>query len=193
MPIPSQSQPACDAAVRAAASAVPASAGVAVELGCWLGHTTEVISEANPELEIHAFDKFIPNHTEVAKAAAQGVELVHGVSCRPWVARALEGRRVVLHEGQIERARWDGEPIALHVDDACKMQPEFDRAIATFSPSWLAGLTRVVLLDFWWHERYPEGPERERRAYQRRWVASHAECFSIVSTRPWVGLYLGGL
>ncbi len=190
--IPSQSTPACDAAVSAAARDAPASAGVAVELGTWLGHTTRVIAEANPELEIHSFDRFRPNHTEVAKAAAQGVELAYGVSCLPWVRTALGGLHVTLHEGPIERAGWDGESIVLHVDDACKMRAEFDAALRTFSPCWLAGVTRVVLLDFWWHELYPAGPERERRRYQQQWLHAHEGCFEVESERPMVLRYLGG-
>lgn len=190
--IPSQSTAACDAAVALAAREAPPSAGVAVELGTWLGHTTRVIAEANPELEIHSFDRFRPNHTEVAKAHAAGVELAYGVSCLPWVRIALGGLRVTLHEGPIEHATWDGESIVLHVDDACKMQAEFDAAIRTFSPSWLPGLTRVVLLDYWWHELYPAGPERERRAYQKRWLAERAGCFEVESDRPMVLRYLGG-
>lgn len=191
--IPSQSTPACDAAVAAAARAVPASAGVAVELGTWLGHTTAVISDANPDLEIHSFDRFRPNHTEVGKARAQGIELVHGVSCKPLVAAALRGRRLTLHEGMIEDTVWSGESIALYTDDACKMQREFDAAIRIFSPSWLAGLTRIVLLDFWWHLLFPEGEERFKRAYQKRWLKKHAGCFGVVSEQPMSLLYLGGL
>jgi hypothetical protein len=182
--IPTQSTAACFAAVRTLALATEPTVGVAVELGAWLGAMTAAMAEANPELEIHAFDRFVVDDPRaIGKARRQGVTLELGQALAPLVRAALARYpRVHLHPGEISEASWDGGPIALHVDDACKQPPAFAAALRTFAPSWVPRRTHVVLLDFY----FPGA------GCQRDWARAHRAKLKQVSEFPAVFRYFGG-
>ena len=182
--IPTQSTDACFAGVRTLALSTQPADGVAVELGAWLGAMTAAIAAANPELEVHAFDRFVVRDPrELGKAARQGGKLKMLQDLLPMVRASLaKYPRVHLHQGEIHRARWTGQPIALQVDDACKQPASFAAALRIFSPSWVARRTHVVLLDYY----YPPAK------CQRAWVQAHSSQLEQVSEYPAAFLYLGG-
>lgn len=189
--IPSQSSPACHAALRRHASALPAGCGV--ELGAWLGATTRVICEAAPQLELHSYDRWRATSLEAAKARAQGLALGAGADTLPIWRAHTAGLRAVAHRGDIRTATWIGAPITLHVDDACKTPALFEHALRIFARSWIAGVTVVALLDLWYYERFAPGANRERLRHQARFIEAHAVCFEWLCERPALLRYRGGL
>lgn len=165
------------------AAAVPEGHAI-VELGAWLGAgTAQMALGARPGVTIRVFDRFEASAGEVAKAAAHGVTLREGEDTRPHVIGALEaaGRgQATLHRGDIRKAVWLGEPIGLHVDDCCKRNYLFLPALRIFGPSWVPGVTVVVLMDFWYFER--PGVDVALR-FQYEWLGEHRECFEEIKIR----------
>jgi hypothetical protein len=150
------------------------------------------VCEANPGLHVHSYDRFFASGKEPAKAGAFGVTLAARQNTLPTFKANTKGLRVTAYRGRIEQAAWCGEPIAMHIDDACKRREAFDASMATFAPSWVAGLTLVVLLDYHYWKRFL-GYQRKALQYQKTWVEARSKCFEKVSHQPAVFRYLGGL
>ena len=170
--------------LRAWAAAVPAG-HVIVELGCWLGAGTAQMAlgvrDSGRAVEIHAFDHFEATASEVRKAHDAGVSLRSGESTLHRVGASLRslGVPVVGHKGDIRDARWTPpKPIGLYVDDACKREPAFLHALRTFGPSWVPGVTVVVLMDFWYFEQR-QGDAGLR--FQYEWMRGHLSAFAPVA------------
>jgi hypothetical protein len=190
--IPTQCDAEAHATVAALARATDPHDGVCVELGCWLGALTDTIVRANPDLCVHAFDRFIVNDArEVPKARKHGGSLHVGQDRLPLFQARFVDYRVHAWRGEITEARWRQGPIALHIDDACKLQPAFDYAIRQFSPAWVPGVTRVVLLDYHYYTRFT-GRRRDQLMHQRRWSERYAAQLNLVHDVPRVYRYLGG-
>lgn len=181
--IPTQSTASCIAAARTLALCADPRAGVAVELGAWLGALTAEMASANHDLEIHCYDRFVVDDARaIPKARRQGVALTLGQDLLPRVRAALPDR-VHLHQGEIAQATWCGKPIVLHVDDACKQAGAWSAALRTFSPSWIPGVTALLLLDY----HFP------RATRQRDWARAHSAHLEQLSEFPAAFRFLGGV
>lgn len=131
--------------LREYAAAVPEGRAI-VEVGSWLGAGTLELAEAS-RCPIHVYDKFLANESEVGKAAAFGFSLSVGQNTLPLVEAYLEphGERVHFHRGPLYKARYDGPPIGLYVDDASKAF--WSQAERIFGPHFDES-TVLVLMDY---------------------------------------------
>lgn len=168
--------------------------GAAVECGAWLGATTAYLGRglrrAGYDRPIHVFDRFEANQAEVIKARAQGIELIEGQDTTG-VFHELTGPHVPdwgveVHRGRIERARWDtasggGGPIEFFIQDACKYASVFMPTVMSFGPSWVPGVTIVFMMDYWFHQQFPEGhPRRSYYSPHVRFIERHRDCFELL-------------
>ena len=158
-----------------------------VELGVWLGAGTAQL--ATGALDGHrptvwGYDRFCAQTTEVVKAQAQGVSIRRHQDTQPVVSNILTARglrqQVALVKGIIPPATFEGKPIGLHVDDACKREGRFLGALAVFGPHWIPGETVVVLMDYWYFEKKPKN---DGLRFQHDWMQTHKECFDVVLDR----------
>jgi hypothetical protein len=170
-----------------------------VELGVWLGAgTAQLALGAHEDCTVWGFDRFQARVSEVRKARKQGVSLTPGEDTVNIAAAFLERagilERVALMKGVIPPEAYTGRLIGLYVDDACKRGGVFLRALRTFGPHWIPGVTVVVLMDFWYFERKPTVNGLE---FQYRWMVGQRNCFEVLMDRmPGVSgaafRYLGG-
>lgn len=183
---------------------LPAGSNI-VEIGCWLGAGTAQLALAIRELglagklSLHCYDYWQASGGEVLDAAAAGVTFAPGEDTLPWVRSMLEPFDVDIHfhKGAIEAARWEHGPIAFHIDDAAKFPSQFNHVIRTFGPSWIPGVTRVLLMDYhFWRKvrlfrrdlrcqadfinRYPEHFQRDHQLRDGREVAFSNEAFHYI-------------
>lgn len=149
-----------------------------VELGTWLGAgTVELSSGAPAGVEVHTYDRF---RGSAGNPVGQVVENLQGC------------KNVWAHSGEITNAVWKGGSIAVHVDDACKRSPTFERALEIFSPFWRPG-TILVLMDYFWSKRHPN---EENAQAQPRFIERNVDRFRTI--KLWAGKscaafeYLGG-
>jgi hypothetical protein len=181
------------------AKAIP-SGGVAVELGTWCGAGTRAlvkgVKESGNDVEIHGYDDFIIQGNEVDKAAKFGVKLKQGQNILPLVKKWLyvPGVKLNLHQGEITKNKWDGKPIYLYIDDACKYEENFIKALKIFSPSWVPMKTIVVLMDYYF---YLARPNDKKLEFQKNFIESRPESFKLKYVNKKLGtaifLYKGGL
>ena len=170
--------------LRRAARAAPAGTAI-VEVGCWLGAGTAQLAlgvrdrEHAGEVTLHCFDLWQAGLDERRKAARAGLRFTAFEDTLPHVRRTLEpfGVPIRFHQGDVLRARWNGEPISVYVDDLSKGLPLFCHSLATFGPSWIPGETKVLLMDFHsWRKTGAAGHEFQRRFFE---IARH--CFEPVA------------
>ncbi len=149
--------------------------GEVVEVGSWLGsscaHLALGLSESRAQAWIHCYDRFQSNESECDKARAQGVPLSPGQdTIQVFLDNVLPiYPRIRAHKTDLLETRWDGTPIEIYVDDAAKRQRHFVHVMKTFGPSFIPGLTTVVLMDLnmYRHEKYTDD-QREEFQVQRR-------------------------
>jgi hypothetical protein len=168
--------------------------GAVVECGPWLGASTAVIADhlPNPATPIHGFDYFKARPGEVVKAAAQGLTLTVGQDTTPIFRRHVgDHPNVVAHKGSILKATWDGQPIELYVDDASKVAPVFHHAMRTFGPSFIPGVTKLVLLDFNWLDEHFS--HKSIYQYQHAFMERYSAHFQRLRDDPATWLYVAAL
>lgn len=166
-----------------------------VELGTWLGAGTQYLAEGAPDgVTVHTYDKFQIKGNEVDKAARQGLTVRHKQDSLSVVKEFLKDYdNIIFYKGEITSAKWMGPKISVHVDDACKLLPEFKFAINTFSPYWIPGKTILVLMDFYFYIKRVDIPGY---ICQKNWMDKHKENFKHIES--WEDqssaafLYLGG-
>jgi hypothetical protein len=189
MTIPTQCSQAHLDALREIAAEV-SGRGAIVECGPWLGAATAIIAEqqANPATPIHSFDYFKARPGEVVKAAAFGMTLEVGQDTMPIFRQHIQAfPNVTAHKGSILKATWDGQPIELYVDDASKVAPVFYHAMRTFGPSFIPGVTKLVLLDYnWLDEHFPYSPAYQ---YQRSFIERYTANFKRLRDDPATFMY----
>lgn len=156
-----------------------------VELGAWLGAGTFYLASGAAEsgCTVHSFDRFQARGQEIEKAARFGVQLIHGQDTFPIFKKNISRfeRYVFPHKGQIQNAQWNGNPISVYVDDACKRRTAFLQALKTFSPSWIPGVTVLVLQDYLWSLRHPNEPDAQ---IQRETVEGNPGSFTELQRWP---------
>lgn len=169
---------------RAAAAVQPPNS--IVEVGPWLGaNTAQMAAGTADQLKpapIHAYDLFVARSDEVRKAASRAMMLVEGDDTRPLVQSLIAsfGGQVTLHKGDILDSSWDGQPIALYVDDAAKTPTNFYHVMQTFAPSFVPGVTLVVLMDYGFWRKLQTPGQRRRFRVQQNLVERHRECFEEI-------------
>jgi hypothetical protein len=133
-------------------------AGAIVDLGCFLGATTIslaeglALNEQAASKQIHAFDLFLWGEGYETWAKGREVEglFAVGSSFLPeFLRRTREWRDyIVVHEGDLSRARWEGGPIEFLFIDAMK-SPRLASAIASnFFPHLIPGKSYIAHQDF---------------------------------------------
>lgn len=171
-----------------------------VELGTWLGAGTEQlalgIAQAKKNIHIHTYDWFQIHGNEVGKAAAFSVAVEDGQDSLPLVKKYLSPIPVEItyHKCEITEQNWNGRKISVHVDDACKYEKQFVKALKIFSPHWIPGKTIVVLMDYYFYLWRPKDPALK---FQSQFIQAHRECFEhLADVRDYcvaIFRYLGGL
>jgi hypothetical protein len=177
------------------ASDVPAGSAI-IELGCWLGAGTAQLALGvlagravqkfkgskvqGGEIVIHTYDSFKASVHHVKKAQTRGVRLEEGEDTLPRVQQSLArfGAPMVFHKKKITSVKWDGGPIGLYVDDACKLEPVWNYAMATFQPHFIAGKTLLVLMDYHFDEN-----AGEQYAAQKRYMTARPAEFELIEDR----------
>lgn len=132
--------------------------GAIVDLGCFLGATTISLAEGlslNAKIKqkhIHAYDLFCWNEGYEAWAKGREVEglFTPGTSFLPEFLRRTQRWRdyIVVHEGDLSSAQWDGGPIEFLFVDAMK-SPELAVVIASiFFPHLIPTKSYLAHQDF---------------------------------------------
>jgi hypothetical protein len=131
--------------LRQYAAQVPTGKAI-VEVGSWLGAGTYELAAASNTV-LHVYDYFKARGSEITKAAAFGIELAPEEDTLPMVKAYLKpfGSRVVFHKGAIHRAKYNGPPIGLYVDDASKSL--WKQVVRIFSP-YFDQDTVLILMDY---------------------------------------------
>lgn len=180
---------------------IPAYNSAIVELGTWCGSCTihlihAVLENKQRNIEIHGYDDFIIKGNEVDKAKKYGVNFRENQNILPVVRNWLEkpGVKLYLHQGDIVKKKWSGKPIYMYIDDALKYEENFIKALKIFSPSWVAGKTIIVLMDYFFYLKRPTDKALE---FQKNFVESHNGVFEKQYENRKLGtgifLYKGGL
>jgi hypothetical protein len=172
--------------LRGLAAKVPDGMAI-VELGTWLGAGTAQlaigVSDRPVPVTIHSYDEFRVNRTDYAWAGIHHPELGLGLGqdTRAMVAAALApfGQDVRLHAGSILEKRWTGGPIGLFVDDLTKTPIPFHHALVTFGPSWVPGVTALVLMDYFYWKK-AERWRRDTLRVQTIFIEAHASHFEPI-------------
>lgn len=164
-----------------------------VEVGAWMGAGTAqlalgILDRASPDgVILHAFDRWRASTSEQRQAARGQVTLAVGEDLLPIVRRALQPLRLPIQywQGEIRDILWDGPAISVYVDDAAKQPVEFLHVLRTFAPSWQAGSTVLVLMDFDYWRKAPRGCRWFYRI-QDVIIRAHPECFGRRTGSEWV-------
>lgn len=157
-----------------------------VELGTWMGAGTEHLARGAEVsgCTVHCFDRFTARGSEIDKARDHGISLRPRQDTLPLVKNYLMAHNnIQYHKTEIAAATWNGPKISVHVDDACKREQMFIKAIETFSPYWIPGGTIVVLMDYYWGDRHPDEPDAQ---IQKRFIEANEENFQHLC--DWKGL-----
>jgi hypothetical protein len=200
--IPSQGGTKIGAILREAARNAPSNTAI-VECGCWLGAGTAQLAlgirerEDMLNVQLHTYDRWQADKSEVEKAAMRGWHLSVGEDTLPRVRQTLSEFRVPIqfHRAELMEAVWADGPISVFVDDACKTPLLFCQAIETFAPHWIPGQTIIVLMDFnFWkktglakHECQKRFVERFGYAFER--INSRVAAFRYIKQTdfmPWL-------
>lgn len=143
--------------------------GDVVEVGSWLGsscaHVALGLRDAGSKAQIHCFDRFHASDPECVKAANFGVELTPAQDTEPVFHKHVDWiyPRIRSHKIDVRDIAWDGGPIEIYVDDAAKQRRNFVHVMKTFGPSFVPGVTTLVLMDFSMFRRENYAPEKRLR------------------------------
>jgi hypothetical protein len=149
-----------------------------VEVGAWLGSGTAQVCmgvrQSGQATPICCFDRWTASGSEVVKAAAAGVKLHGGENLLPHIQDNLApyACNITYWRGDIRKATWDGRPIGLYIDDAAKRADKFLHVMATFGPSFVPGVTVLILMDYYYFESRPKDAGL---LYQKHYMEGHKE------------------
>ena len=133
-------------------------AGAIVDLGCFVGSSTIALADGlrdnrkHPETKVHAYDRFLWDEFLQTWWNKKGLSApqISGDSLLPEFLRRTRRWKdqIVVHEEDLNIARWDKTPIELLFIDAMK-SPELAEAIAReFFPHLMSGVSYVAHQDF---------------------------------------------
>jgi hypothetical protein len=170
--------------LRKLAREAPADTAI-VEVGSWLGAGTAQLAVGIRErgkdqsVKIYTHDRWTASESEVEKAANQtGLQLSRGQDTLPWVTAALApfGVKIAFTKGDISAITWNSGSISVYVDDAAKTPRNFFHILRTFGPSWIPGVTVLVLMDYFYWEK--SGSENHK--CQKYFIEAHSENFARI-------------
>jgi hypothetical protein len=156
-----------------------------VEVGSWLGAGTAQLAlgvrerGADQSVGICAYDRWVASAPEIEKAVQKArVNFSRDEDTLPWVMQALRplGAGIKFIKGDIAIADWAGRPISVYVDDFTKVPASFFLALRTFGPSWIPGVTVLVLMDF----HYWEKTGTEKNKCQKYFIDAHPGYFEQI-------------
>jgi hypothetical protein len=118
--------------------------GAIIEFGAWLGASTAymaaAIRDSGTDQKVHTFDKFLSKKGHIYKVREHYEKRGMDLSKAP-IGDAFDafmeylgplGEYVEAHRGEIEKACWGDEPIALIVNDAPKRVPAISAMLTNF-------------------------------------------------------------
>jgi hypothetical protein len=142
--------------------------GEVVEVGSWLGASCAPIAlglkTRGSTAGIHCFDRFSNSEEECERARKQGVNIDPGQDTTPIFLANVRPiyPNITAYKTKISRITWDGRPIEVYIDDASKKRASFVHVLRTFGPSFIPGLTTIVLMDFNLYRRKHHPPHLRR-------------------------------
>jgi hypothetical protein len=152
--------------------------GAVVELGTWLGASSRAIGRGlrknpSPQPPFHAYDTFVFDEIE-ARVAGTPFEgrLCDGASFRSRYEQRIGTVDVVVHEGDVTDASWDGGPIELLFVDLAKTWEVWRHVRVAFLAHVMVG--GVVVQQDWAHANTPW-----LHLWHHRW-RDHFECLGHV-------------
>jgi hypothetical protein len=136
--------------------------GAVVDAGCFLGGSTlslasglAAASKGRPGV-IHTYDllRVDPEHTSGYSAEVDGLEI--GDSLRPLFEKNVAAHRdlVTLHQGDVLKEKWTGDPVEILFIDICKSWEINAHIVEQFFPALVPGVSVVVQQDLV-HWKYP--------------------------------------
>jgi len=166
-------------------------AGMAMEVGCWLGATSaallEGLVEAGYNKPFWAFDRWCANEAEVRKAAQENVTLVPGQNLRPIYRENITKiyNNVKMIQGRIpDRFRsFKRAPIEICIFDAPKCNPIFIDSVKILEPHFIPGVTVFGLMDYYFYLRRRNGerkPDWEKFLAPVEFIEKHSEHFTML-------------
>jgi hypothetical protein len=171
--------------LREAARKAPCNTAL-VEVGCWLGAGTAQLAlgireRERQDVQLHCYDRWQANKSEVEKAAKRGWHLEVGKDTLPRMRQTLAQFNVPIrfHKGDLMEAVWEGGPISVYVDDASKTPTLFCHAIETFAPYWVPGETIVFLMDF---EVWKKSGSADHMC-QKRFIERYGRTFDRINSK----------
>ena len=143
-------------------------AGVAMEVGCWLGATSAALLdglvESGYDKLYWAFDRWTANDAEVQKAHDHNVELKIGQNLLPVF---LENTKSIYPKIQGIKGlvppvlnMFSAEPIEICLLDAPKKNPVFSDTIQKLIPYFIPGVTVLGLLDYYFYLRRKDNQQK---------------------------------
>lgn len=132
--------------------------GAVIEFGAWLGASTAYMAAAIRDSgaeKMHTFDKFLSKQGHIYKVKEHYEKRGIDLSKAP-IGDAFEAFKKYLgplfdyvepHQGEIEKAKWGDDPIALIVNDAPKRVPAISAMMTNFRGGIRAG-TIMAWQDF---------------------------------------------
>lgn len=156
-----------------------------VEVGSWLGAGTAQLAlglrerGADQSVAICTYDRWVATKPEIEKARQKAnIRFSPNQDTLPWVMQALHpfGVGIKFIKGDILAADWAGGPISVYIDDAAKQPARFFHVLRTFGPSWIPGVTMLVLMDF----HYWEKTGSEEHKCQKFFIDAYPEHFTQV-------------
>jgi len=142
-----------------------------VEFGAWLGAGTVPLARGAKAsgAVVHCYDRWMANAEQVEIAERFGVRLKEGESILPHFVENVSRVEADVrpHPGDLSFISWQYGPIGLYVDDASKSR--WARAWGVFGKAFVAGVTRLVMMDFTFPSAKP----------QREFMADNARMFSL--------------
>ena len=126
--------------------------GSVVEVGSWLGSSCAYVSlglkDAGSAAPVHCFDRFTYLGEKAELVGHLGLELNQDLVpvFQSYVLPVYSN--IHAHKTDILDIRWDGSPVEIYIDDASKKKAQFLHVLKTFGPSFIPGVTTMVLMDF---------------------------------------------
>jgi hypothetical protein len=114
---------------------------IIVEVGCYVGASTAIMADANPQVQVHSFDPFDekshdPNHRQILdECLGQGRERTYEN-----VRNRLNRSNIILHKGYSPQdfQMWD-QPIDMYFEDGLHRDPIFSDNIKFWSSKLKVG------------------------------------------------------
>ena len=131
--------------------------GVIVDAGCFLGGSTAALAEgieANrgdlPRRPVHTYDRFVLEDVSKNAYPQLVADIAVGESTLPRFRQVLGDRldRVEVHDGDIRRERWGGDPISILFIDVAKSWEINDHVNREFFPCLVPGESVVIQQDY---------------------------------------------